>query len=165
MIDLDPTEKDILMALQERGKEFLRPDIAALAEELGCEKEYVQNTLKKLEDKQVIENYTASIDDERLGFLTLFVDFDIDGFSLDCKIADVEKFKNTGDFSIVAAYVITGDKDIHLEVKVRGIEGYKSFVRQFSGISAVGTACGTLGYQKIDRKRIIELRYIVETKK
>lgn len=158
MTDLNPTEKDILMALQERGKEFLRPDISALADALGCEKEYVQNTLKKLEDDKVIKNYTVTVDDERLGFLTLFVDFDIDGFSLDKKIADVENFKSTGEFSIVGAYVITGDKDIHLEVKVKGIEGYKSFVRQFGGISAVGTACGTLGYQKIKRKRIIELR-------
>lgn len=157
MSELMPTDKDILMALQERGKEFLRPDISALAKAVGCDEEYVRKTLKRLEDDGIVQCYAVIVDAEKLGFLTLLVDLACE-YDLDDRIKTVEEFENTGDFSIVGAYVITGDKDIHLEAKVRGIDGYKAFVRKFPSISAVGTACGTLGYQCISRNRTVELR-------
>lgn len=157
---LSPSEKDILTVLQERGSEFLRPDISALAEALGYEKRIIQDGIERLDSSGVLEGYSALVDEEKLGFLTLFVEFACE-YGLDEKITNIEKFGNEADFSVVAAYVITGDKDIHLEVKVRGIDGYKAFVRRFAdeekGISNVGTARGTLAYQKIGKRRSIDL--------
>lgn len=157
MTALAPTDKDILMALQEHGTEFLRLDILALAAAVGCEEEYARETIKRLEEDGTIEGYAAVVDAEELGYLTLLVDIACE-FDLEDRIKRLKAFTNTADFSIVGAYVITGEKDIHLEVKVRGIEGYKVFVRTFPKVAPVGAACGTLGYQCISRDRTIELR-------
>ncbi len=158
MSELTPTEKDILMALQLRGKDFLKPDTSALANAVGRDEQHVRNALKKLEGDNTIKHYAAIVDAERLGFMTLFVDF-ICEVMLGDVIKKIESFKNTKEYKIVAAYIITGEKDIHLEVKVKGIEGYKKFIRAFAAIQQVGTACGTLGYEKLVEDRILELGY------
>lgn len=162
MSDLTPTEKDILMALQMRGKEFLRPDTSALADAVGRDEQHVRNALKKLEGAKIIKYYAAIVDAETLGFMTLFVDL-ICEVKLDEVIGKISAFKNTKEYKIVAAYIITGEKDIHLEVKVKGIEGYKRFIRAFGTIQQVGTACGTLGYEKFVEDRILELGGITKS--
>jgi len=162
MSELTPTQKDILMALQEQGGKFLRIDFAALADAVGLDEANVEPIIKELEGYGIIKKYSAIVDAEELGFLTLFVDF-ICEQKLDQVITDIKEFENTKDYKIVAAYIITGDKDIHLEVKVKGIEGYKRFIRAFAVIQAVGTACGTLGYEKLVENRIVELGSIVKS--
>lgn len=162
MIPLSESQKAILIALQEQGTKLLRIDFAALAQAVGLDAAKVETSLKELEGLGVIKKYSAIVDAEKLGFLTLFVDFICED-ELGKVIKSIENFKNTKDYIIVAAYIITGDKDIHLEVKVKGIEGYKRFIRAFAVIQAVGTACGTLGYEKLIENRIIELGSIVKS--
>lgn len=157
MINLTESQKDILMALQEQGNQFLEPDIPALAKAVKCDEDCVEADLERLKEAGIM-TYTATIDAERLGFFTLFVDFTCE-YDMNDKIEKLKTFSNTADFSIAAAYVITGDKDIRLEVRVRGFDGYKEFVREFaSHISKVATACGTLGYDKIRNNSILELK-------
>ena len=54
-------------------------------------------------------------------------------------------------FTVQEAFLITGDLDIQLKVKVRGLAGYREFIREFEDkIERFGLALasGSIGFEK-----------------
>jgi DNA-binding Lrp family transcriptional regulator len=155
MVELTLEMERILSYLQDENSRYLRIDYDEIAKAETrkrpaerISKERAKEIVKELEEEKIIMGYSALIDAEKIGFITVFIHFDAD--------KPLEKVKDQIDslagkgFNITEAFIITGARDIHMKVKVRGLEGYYQLVKEFENIvSLLKSGTGIIGYVKL----------------
>lgn len=147
MAEIKPLEKRILRHLQ--GSEYISVDYEKLAKKEERSVDEIRDIIKDLEKKEIITGYAALIDSEKIGYITAFVQFDA-AKKLEKMAEKIKELANKGAFNITEAYIITGSRDIHMTVKVKGLEEYYRFVKEFENlVSLTGTGTGIIGYVKI----------------
>lgn len=123
-IPLDDTDRRILRALRRDG----RLSNARLAEEIGLSTTPCWNRVRALEQRGVIEGYTALINQEALGLPdTVIVEVRLERHDDDM----LEKFGLAlADLpEVMEAYLLTGEYDYLIKVAVAGTAGYEEFLR------------------------------------
>jgi Lrp/AsnC family transcriptional regulator, leucine-responsive regulatory protein len=129
---LDPKDKGILAAIQERG----RATFAEVAKAVGMAPSSVHDRIRKLEQAGVIKGYRAEIDTEALG---LFVTALVSVSPLDRKQPDdlperVVEFPEVEDCHSVA-----GDENYILKVRTRTTADLEDLLRRLREKAGVHT--------------------------
>jgi Lrp/AsnC family leucine-responsive transcriptional regulator len=121
-LELDAIDRRVLAALQRDG----RITIAALAETVGLSATPCLRRVKRLEEEGVITGYEAVVDPKRVGLaLDAFVEVSL----RDHAEEDVRGFEKAvlACPEIVAYYVLAGDVDYLLRIRVADLEAYSEF--------------------------------------
>jgi Lrp/AsnC family leucine-responsive transcriptional regulator len=121
-VALDAMDRRILDVLQQDG----RITIAALADSVGLSATPCLRRVKRLEEEGVITGYAAVIEPKRVGLgLDAFVQVSL----RDHAEEDVRGFEKTvmACPEIVAYYVLTGDIDYLLRIRVTDLDAYSEF--------------------------------------
>lgn len=153
-------ELDVAVLSRLQESQYLDINYKKLAQDLkslNVTESQIKACITRLEEAGVIRGRSAVIDAEKLGFMTVFIRFK-SYHALDNTITSLEQLRDSGadkGFTVQEAFIITGDLDIQLKVKVRGLDGYKKFVRAFEGeIEKLGMALssGSIGFEKLWEK-------------
>lgn len=130
-VQIDDTDKQILKTLDGEG----RIPLTELAEKVGLSHETVRYRVQKLEEENVIENYSARIDHKKLGY-EILASIMI-GFR-----GSEERWQELFDYldqkrEVVSVAKITGDYDLKLGVMAKSTEEFDVISREiktdFSG--------------------------------
>ncbi|MFW5932787.1 MAG: Lrp/AsnC family transcriptional regulator [Candidatus Hadarchaeota archaeon] len=106
MLELDNVDIKILKMLLDDGRETL----SEIAKEVGLSTSGVRRRIKRLEDKDILEGYTAKIDPDKIGYgVAAFLNVDVKssevgrvaGILSRCK-GVCEVHKTTGDHGLIA---------------------------------------------------------------
>jgi len=147
MGDLKSIEKNILRHLQ--NSENISVDYEKIAKKEGRPIDEIKDIIKDLEKNEKIIGYAALIDSSKIGYITAFIQFDA-AKKLEKMAEKIKELADKGSFNITEAFIITGSRDIHLTVKLKGLEEYYRFVKEFENlVSLTGTGTGIIGYVKI----------------
>ncbi len=136
---LDETDRAILRHLQADGA----LSNVRLAEAIGLSPAATLARVKKLEQDQIIQGYTALVDRERLGFdLMCFVQVSLESHD----VAFVEAFRNTirAMPEVIECHFLTGQADYLLKVVVKNRKALEHFLVQkltpVAGVSRLQTS-------------------------
>jgi len=155
MKTLNELDVAVLSRLQE--SQYLDINYKKLAQDLkrlNVTESQIKTCITRLEEAGVICGRSAIVDAEELGFITVFIRFKCYD-PLETTIPKLEALRGLGTdkgFTVQEAFIITGDLDIQLKVKVRGLDGYKAFIRIFEDtIERIGLALGSgsIGFEKL----------------
>jgi DNA-binding Lrp family transcriptional regulator len=124
MAELDPLDIKILNALQEDG----RITILELAERVGLSPTPCARRVKRLEDEGLIDRYVTLLNAERLGIgLNVFVNVRLRSQTKGA--IDTFEREIKGLPEVVECYLLTGEYDYLLHVRVADIAALRAFVR------------------------------------
>jgi len=134
MTDLDTLDVRILEALQEDA----RITMLELAERVGLSPTPCARRVKRLEEEGLIERYVTLLDGERLGIgLHAFVNVRLRSQtkqSIDIFEAAIRKLPE-----VVECYLVSGNYDYLLHIRVRDIHAFRDVVRnRLTVIESVG---------------------------
>lgn len=122
ILDVDKIDSKILNELSVNSKLSLRK----LAVKIGVSFVTVMNRIKKLEKNKVIENYSAKIDFEKLGY-DIFVIIDVRISK--GKLIELEK-KIAVNKHVYAVYDTTGEFDATVLAKFKSTKSLDKFVKK-----------------------------------
>lgn len=123
MEELSSQELLLLRMLQENSK-F---DIADLTDKLGMSRTSVYDKIKKLENDGYIKQYTAIIDQKKIGLrFTVIVNVSLNSQRIEYVNEFLESISNLDE--VMEAYVTGGVFDVVLKVVVKDPEAYNDFV-------------------------------------
>ena len=122
---LDKTDRRILSELRQDG----RLTVTELAEKIGLSSSPCWTRLKRLENLNVIEGYTANINPKAIGINELFF------IEITLERHDDEILNEFSDAlanmpEVVEAHLVTGDYDYLVKVAVKNSEHYERFLRK-----------------------------------
>ncbi|WEF34439.1 Lrp/AsnC family transcriptional regulator [Pseudoduganella chitinolytica] len=123
--ELDQTDRRILRALRRDG----RLSNTKLADEVGLSTTPCWNRVRALEERGVIEGYTALLNQQALGLPdTVIIEVTLERHDDDM----LEKFGHAlADLpEVMEAYLLTGEYDYLIKVAVAGTAGYEEFLRR-----------------------------------
>jgi DNA-binding Lrp family transcriptional regulator len=124
MDELDPLDIRILNALQEDG----RITTLELAERVGLSPTPCARRVKRLEDDGLIDRYVTLLNAERLGIgLNVFVNVRLRSQTKGA--IDIFEREIKGLPEVVECYLLTGEYDYLLHVRVADIAALRAFVR------------------------------------
>ncbi len=136
--ELHPVDRQILEELQEQG----RITNVQLAEKVGLSPPAVLERVRKLEERGIIERYTALLDNKEVGLATIaFVAVSLNLHQKD----SMENFHQfvRGCSSVRECYHIAGSEDYLLKVFSRDIDDYEDFLlhslTRIKGIDTIKT--------------------------
>ena len=120
---MDATDLSVLAALTENA----RITFAELADRVGLSGPSTAERVRKLEDRGVIQGYSARLDPELLGRgLTAFVSVTLESPAFrDPFVSGIAKLT-----SVVECHHVAGDDDYLLKVYVNGTRGLEMFVTE-----------------------------------
>jgi Lrp/AsnC family leucine-responsive transcriptional regulator len=125
MEDLDEMDRKILRELRRDG----RLSNTRLAESVGLSTTPCWNRVKAMEERGVIEGYTALLNQQALGLPdTVIIEVTLDRHDDDMlhkfglALADLPE--------VMEAYLLTGEYDYLIKVAVAGTAGYEEFLRR-----------------------------------
>lgn len=123
MIELDKTDKAILVMLQENS----RLTIKEMADKLHLSTTPIFDRMKKLEKNGVIKKYVALVDGKKLGKqLVVFVNISISKHGKDALNSFVEAITQFPE--VTECHHITGNADFLLKLILTDIEAYNNFI-------------------------------------
>ncbi len=122
---LDKIDRRILSELRQDG----RLTVTQLAEKVGLSSSPCWTRVKRLENLNIIEGYTAKINSKAIGINELFF-IEITLERHDDEI--LEQFSEALAYmpEVVEAHLVTGDYDYLLKVAVKNAEHYERFLRK-----------------------------------
>lgn len=122
---LDKIDRRILSELRQDG----RLTVTQLAEKVGLSSSPCWTRVKRLENLNIIEGYTAKINSKAIGINELFF-IEITLERHDDEI--LEQFSEALAYmpEVVEAHLVTGDYDYLLKVAVKNTEHYERFLRK-----------------------------------
>ena len=122
---LDKIDRRILSELRQDG----RLTVTQLAEKVGLSSSPCWTRVKRLENLNIIEGYTAKINSKAIGINELFF-IEITLERHDDEI--LEQFSEALAYmpEVVEAHLVTGDYDYLLKVAVKNAELYERFLRK-----------------------------------
>ena len=122
---LDKIDRRILSELRQDG----RLTVTQLAEKVGLSSSPCWTRVKRLENLNIIEGYTAKINSKAIGINELFF-IEITLERHDDEI--LEQFSEALAYmpEVVEAHLVTGDYDYLLKVEVKNAEHYERFLRK-----------------------------------
>ncbi|MGY3614235.1 Lrp/AsnC family transcriptional regulator [Bradyrhizobium sp. USDA 10063] len=124
MPQLDGFDRKILDALQENG----RITTQELAERVGLSATPCARRIKRMEDDGVIDRYVTLLNPERLGLgLTVFVNVRLNTQSAGAFDAFEEAVRKLPE--VVGCYLLAGNYDYLIQVRVADVEAFRSFIR------------------------------------
>ncbi len=138
LVKLDRIDKNIIRALQNSG----RMQNNDLAREIGLSPSSCLRRVKLLEEAGVIQNYTAVVDPQKIGFqLLLFSRIWLVGQDAETIDSFIEAMKELPQ--VMECYIILGECDAMLKVVVPDLESYRKFqsthLTKKNGITSVKT--------------------------
>jgi Lrp/AsnC family leucine-responsive transcriptional regulator len=153
MVQLDKIDCDILNALQQEG----RISIIDLADRVGLSATPCARRVKRLEDEGVIERYAAVLNPRVLGqHLDVFVNVRLR--SSTTKAIEIFERAIASMPEVVECYLVTGNYDYLLHIRVANIDDFKSYVRErLSGIASVGETVSSISLEQIKHTTSIPL--------
>jgi Lrp/AsnC family transcriptional regulator, leucine-responsive regulatory protein len=153
MIQLDEIDCSILNALQQEG----RISIIDLAERVGLSATPCARRVKHLEDEGVIERYTAVLNPRVLGKrLDVFVNVRLRSSTSEAIEIFERAIKSMPE--VVECYLVTGNYDYLVHIKVADIDDFKSYVRErLSGIASVGETVSSIALEQTKHTTSIAL--------
>ncbi len=122
---LDATDKKILRVLLNQG----RLNNNQLAEQVGLSPSPCWQRVKRLENEEYIQGYTAILNQEKIGVgETVLIEVTLDRH-------DDEVLDNFGTTmaalpEVLEVYMTTGEYDYFIKVAVEGTKGYERFLRK-----------------------------------
>lgn len=122
---LDRIDRKILSELRYDG----RLTVTDLAEKIGLSSSPCWSRLKRLEQLNVIEGYTANINPKAIGINELFF-IEITLERHDDEILDQFSDALANMPEVVEAHLVTGDYDYLVKVAVKNSEYYERFLRK-----------------------------------
>jgi len=133
---IDEIDAKILALLQQDGR-MKRSDVA---EEVGLSISAVSERMRKLEERNVIEGYTAIVDAKRVRFdITAFIRVSVDGSEhYDNFVSQV-----TGMDHVLELHSITGEGSHVLKVRIAdttALERFLSKIQALPGVSKTTTS-------------------------
>jgi Lrp/AsnC family transcriptional regulator, leucine-responsive regulatory protein len=153
MIQLDSVDGKILNTLQQEG----RISILDLAERVGLSATPCARRVKRLEDEGVIERYAAVLNPRVLGMhLDVFVNVRLRNSTTDA----IEVFERAIESmpEVVECYLVTGNYDYLVHIRVADIDEFKTYVRErLSGIASVGETVSSIALEQTKRTTSIAL--------
>ncbi|GGJ26300.1 Lrp/AsnC family transcriptional regulator [Deinococcus roseus] len=135
---LDETNQRILTLLQQNA----RLTHAQMAREVGLTAPSVAERIRKLEDAGIIENYTATINPQKLGYtLKAFI-------HLTCPATRYKAVQEWAQHKkeIREIYHVLGQVSLMLDIQTRSIEDLETLVQQ---LSTFGTTETTLVFSTL----------------
>ncbi len=124
MTDLDVFDRKILTVLQENA----RITTQDLAERVGLSATPCARRVKRMEDEGLIDSYVTLLNPERLGVgLTVFVSVRLNTQSAKAFDAFEEAIRKLPE--VVGCYLLAGNYDYLLQVRVANVEAFRSFIR------------------------------------
>ncbi|HZB89988.1 MAG TPA: Lrp/AsnC family transcriptional regulator [Stellaceae bacterium] len=144
MAELDALDIRILNALQEDG----RITTLELAERVGLSPTPCARRVKRLEDEGLIERYVTLLNPERLGIgLNVFVNVRL--ISQTKGAIDTFEKAIKGLPEVVECYLLTGEYDYLLHLRVADIAALRSFVRdQLIANESVGATHSSIALEQ-----------------
>ncbi len=136
--DLHPIDRRIIEILQEQGR---IPNVQ-LAAEVGLSPPAVLERVRKLEDREVIERYTAIVDNKKTGLGTVaFASVSLNMHRSD-SIENFHRFIGMCE-NVLECYHLAGGEDYLLKIYSRDIDDYEDFLlnalTRIKGIDKVKT--------------------------
>lgn len=125
MEQIDELDRKILRELRRDG----RLSNTKLAEKVGLSTTPCWNRVRAMEDRGVIEGYTALLNQQALGLPdTVLIEVTLDRHDDDM----LQRFGEAlaGLPEVMEAYLLTGEYDYLIKVAVAGTAGYEEFLRR-----------------------------------
>jgi len=134
-VEIDNLDKKLLTLLKENSKRSLN----LLEEELDKRSSTIHSRIKKLEQKEIIKNYTINIDNKKIGFpLVAYIMLTFDKTETDSSQEDIAR-KIASLERVISVDIIAGEYDILLKVRSKNIEDLGQFVtKHLKEIDGVG---------------------------
>ena len=153
MIQPDKIDCSILNILQQEG----RISIIDLAERVGLSATPCARRVKRLEDDGVIERYAAVLNPRVLGRrLDVFVNVRLRNSTSDAIAVFEQAIKSMPE--VVECYLVTGNYDYLVHIRVEDIDDFKNYVRErLSGIASVGETVSSIALEQTKRSTILTL--------
>jgi DNA-binding Lrp family transcriptional regulator len=124
MSELDEFDRKILNVLQENG----RITTQDLAERVGLSATPCARRVKRMEEEGIIDRYVALLSPERLGIgLEVFVNVRLNTQS--AKTFDAFEDAVRGMPEVIGCYLLAGNYDYLVHVRVTNVETFRSFIR------------------------------------
>jgi DNA-binding Lrp family transcriptional regulator len=124
MSQLDAFDRKILDVLQENG----RITIQELADRVGLSATPCARRVKRMEDDGLIDRYVTLLNPERLGLgLTVFVNIRLNTQAAKTFDAFEEAVRKLPE--VVGCYLLAGNYDYLIQVRVADVEAFRSFIR------------------------------------
>jgi Lrp/AsnC family leucine-responsive transcriptional regulator len=153
MIQLDEIDCRILDILQQEG----RISILDLADRVGLSATPCARRVKHLEEEGVIERYAAVLNPHVLGKrLDVFVNVRLRNSTSEA----IEVFERAIQSmpEVVECYLVTGNYDYLVHIRVADIDDFKSYVRErLSGIASVGETVSSISLEQTKHTNSIAL--------
>ncbi|ADT82991.1 Lrp/AsnC family transcriptional regulator [Thermococcus sp. SY098] len=120
MPDLDEIDREILLLLKDNA----RMSLTDIAKKVGLSVMGVKNRIKKLEERGIIEGYSANISLSRLGYdIMAFVEISVEA-RVRREVAEaLQKRKE-----VIELYEVTGTCDFMAKIVVRNMEELREFL-------------------------------------
>lgn len=129
---MDATDLEILRALQADG----RMSVADLADRIGLTVAPTYRRLRRLEETEVIDGYTALIDPAKLG-LAIRAIVSVRFASHDLAITDRFLDFVRREPAVLQCDNVTGEEDYFLVVLVRDLTDYERFTKRLRAVQGV----------------------------
>ena len=144
MIQLDKIDRSILNTLQLEG----RISILELSERVGLSATPCARRVKRLEDEGVIERYAAVLNPRLLGKqLDVFVNVRLRSSTSEAIEVFEQAIKSMPE--VVECYLVTGNYDYLVHLRVDDINDFKNYVRErLSGIPSVGETVSSISLEQ-----------------
>ena len=124
-VSLDRTDKRILAELRQNG----RQSIQNLGEKIGLSATPCARRIKLLEQEAIILGYSATLNEEKLGFgFSVFVSVKLD-HQIDARLATFEQQINECR-EVVDCWLMTGNRDYLMRVAVKDLNEFEQFLTQ-----------------------------------
>ena len=149
------SERELLRALQANSKRSLRE----LAREVGLPISTVHEKIRRLEREGIIKKYRAVLDEKRLGFL-------VTGFILVSIVYSVENQTSQKRIAekiaalpnVQEVHIISGDWDLIVKVKAKGVDELGSFVTEkLRNIHGVGKTLTAVVFETVKEEAALDL--------
>ena len=155
MIQLDEIDCKILNTLQQEG----RISILDLAEEVGLSPTPCARRVKRMEDEGIIQGYAAVLNPRALGVhLDVFVNVRLRSSTREA--IDIFEGAIQSMPEVVECYLVTGNYDYLVHLRVTDIDDFKSFVRErLSSIASVGETVSSIALEQTKHTTSIALPF------
>ncbi len=149
-IELTSMDRKILRALQEDG----RMTIQALADMIGLSASPCLRRVRILEEKGVINAYSAVVDQEAIGLpVSVFISIKLERQG--AALLDQFALAISAWPEVMECYLMTGQRDFLLRVVCADLSAYESFLRekltQLDGVASIESsfALGQIKYSRV----------------
>jgi len=153
MTQLDEIDCSILNTLQQEG----RVSIIDLAERVGLSPTPCARRIKRMEDEGIIERYVAVLNPRALGMrLDVFVNVRLRSSTREAIEIFERAVKEMPE--VVECYLVTGNYDYLIHIRVADIDDFKGFVRErLSAIASVGETISSIALEQTKHTTAIAL--------